>query len=70
MITLAESIENAAKKLDVYQRVHIELDQGARWGEIDIGLRDKHTYETWLAYMQQSLIIGLAEIVLISRRGQ
>lgn len=64
--TVDEAIQSKELILDLYQRVHEELDEGKEWKDIDNGFRKEEsdvTYELWSAYMQQRLINGLKDIV-------
>ena len=62
---LEGEIKRSANVLEIYTRVHAEIEGGKEWPEIDNGLRgENHTYEGWLAFMQQSLINGLRSIHL------
>lgn len=53
------------KLMDLYARVHDELEQGALWESIDNGFRDgeKVSYDAWQAYMQQSIINGVRSLL-------
>jgi hypothetical protein len=60
--------DSHTRLIDLYDRVHLELDNGKAWQEIDNGLREgPHSYEGWQAYMQQRIIRAFRTIVHASR---
>ena len=64
---LAGALNRARPKLELYERVHVELDEGKDWEDIDNGFRPdepRRYYEIWLAGMQQALINSLSDIIL------
>ena len=68
---IADSVRRLVRIVDLYDRVHIELDDGKAWEDINHGLRQegttKITYEHWASYLQQRIVIGARELSLISR---
>ena len=67
MVIVPEAeIARAERFYELYERVHIELEDKP-WEEIDIAAGNKWTYESWLAYMQQSLINSLRSMILWRR---
>jgi len=49
--------------LEIYDRVHRELDEGKSYDEIDNGLNRPLMYEAWLGYMQGTIIQELREML-------
>lgn len=62
---LREAIERNRPIMDAYEHVHIELEEGKDWRNIDQGLRASakpfRSYEVWLAYFQQKFVNGLRD---------
>jgi hypothetical protein len=57
-------MRDAARLVELYDRVHAELEEGKPWVNIDHGLSsDGWTYESWLAYMDQRLHTALKSIL-------
>lgn len=63
------SMETARSLLEIYDRVHDEMDDGTPWEEIDNGLGKEWSYDAWHGYMQQRLVNALREIVRLSSDG-
>lgn len=68
------AFEDIARRLtpivELFERVHAELDDGKSWEDIDDGLRHENgrwSYENWYAYMSQRLINGAKEIAIVHR---
>jgi len=53
------SLDRALRLLEIYDRVHAELDDGKTFDQIDDGTKKKTSYNYWQAYMQQSILNSL-----------
>ena len=72
-----DELERHRPIMELYDRVHEDLDDGKEWSDVDHGLRIRGdekplTYENWLAYMRQRVINGMRSAMLAaaSEKGE
>lgn len=68
--TVEDAIEAAAVKVDIWEKVHAELESGRDWAEINNGFREGEkdmSYDDWYHYMQASLRNSVTDIVYTYR---
>ncbi len=57
-------LKRALEALEIYDRVHLEMDEGAEFSDIDNGLTDhakNMTYNGWLGYMTGRILNELRD---------
>lgn len=67
----SRAVEGLALSIDLYDRVHAEIDAGKHWSNIDCGSKSYigEKYSAWLSYMQQR-IINEARGAVLSHRSE
>ena len=68
-IGCGDEVERLGQLIDIWDRVHDELDAGKKWPDINSGLTDAPTYAFWSGYVQQGIINATRTILRAQRKA-